>query len=128
MLTGVDEDAVEPDKAPVTVVGVPDSGVSCTWMIVPGGRLVALTIITTGLETEVGTTISGGALIDPTGFAGAGTPPTESTLSVGELARVTGLGWPRVIAEVEHSTERPLRLKASTRPMPEPPSLLLAPC
>jgi hypothetical protein len=94
MFTVVVDDEVDPLSVPFTEVGAPDSGVSCTWMVVPEGRFVAFTTTATGLATDVGTTISGGALINPRGVAGAATPPTESILRVGELARVTGLGCP----------------------------------
>src|SRR6185369_7634774 len=92
MLTVVVDDGVEPASEPFTVVGLPDSGVSLTWIVVPGAMFVAFTTTCTGFGTEVGTTISGGALIKPTGFAGAAIPPTEEILNEGLLARVTGFG------------------------------------
>ena len=46
--TVVVDEAVEPDKFPLTEVIAPVSGVSCTWIAVPDGRLVPFTTTATG--------------------------------------------------------------------------------
>src|SRR5688572_29129035 len=119
------EEAVEPVSVPATVVGFPLSGVSFTCTAVPDGRFVPFTNTCTGLGTEVGTTMSGGELNEPAGFAGAETPPTEAITSVGVFGRVTGLGCPKVCSLVEQRGTNWLKLKASTRMIPAEPTAIL---
>ena len=75
-----------------TVVRAPRDGVKITCRIVPTGIFEASSATVTGFAVEVGTITSGTACSEPTGVAGALTPPTDAMRKDGAFGGVIGCG------------------------------------
>src|SRR5258706_2477764 len=88
----VDAASVRESPPLCTVVRLPFEGVSMTCTIVPTGRLEPSRATVTGFGCDEGTMTSGTPCSDPSGAAGALTPPIEAMRSVGEFGGVIGCG------------------------------------
>src|SRR4029450_7322158 len=93
----VDDAALPASPLLCTVVRLPVDGVMVTCTIVPTGRLAPSRATVTGFGCDVGTMTSGTPCNEPSGDAGALTPPTDAIRSDGEFGGVTGCGSAKLI-------------------------------